>query len=228
MPFVSQAQRRACYAKQRAAEKAGKTSRWNCAEWERETKGKKLPERVSKSKKHLISYSLFTKQEHDSLPKKHQNILDEFINTRKTYLTTFYVIAFVVAICVAATQANDDHNESLNFRYGRFFEWFAILFIPAVTLINLIVQLPLSINLNEEQLITMIFVFVYYFRQKHDDTQENYVNFYITALVWCIVSIYGLKTSFSIFENPNTIFTELGVMAIVISGGVGLKFVRTT
>lgn len=45
MPFVSKAQRRACYAKN--------DPRWNCEEWERETKRmkKRLPERKRKSRK---------------------------------------------------------------------------------------------------------------------------------------------------------------------------------
>lgn len=40
MPFVNQAQRKACYAQQSRDKKAGKKPSWDCAKWEKETKGK--------------------------------------------------------------------------------------------------------------------------------------------------------------------------------------------
>jgi len=41
MPFSSQKQRRACWAKYNAANKKGKKPGWDCAEWERAGKRKK-------------------------------------------------------------------------------------------------------------------------------------------------------------------------------------------
>lgn len=43
-PFVSEAQERACYAKKAA----GEAGSWDCGEWSRATKGKKLPKRKGK------------------------------------------------------------------------------------------------------------------------------------------------------------------------------------
>jgi hypothetical protein len=226
MSFVSKSQRRACYAKQNAAKKDGTTSSWNCAAWERNTP-KNLPER----KMAINSYPLFTKEQHDRLPKKDQNVLGNFIDTlvkRKTYIAVFYIVAFAVSFAVASTQAGADENPNVDFRYGRFFEWFTIIFIPAVTVINMMAQFPLSLGLNLGQLVTMIFVFVYYFRGKPHFTQEDYVNLYVTAVVWCLASVHGLANPFSVFNSTSTVFMDLGVLAIVVSGGVGLKFVRAT
>jgi len=47
MPFVSKAQARACYARQRANPK----SDWDCEEWAKGTDWSKLPERSSSSSK---------------------------------------------------------------------------------------------------------------------------------------------------------------------------------
>ncbi len=46
MPFKSEAQRRLFYVK----EKSGEISKNTVEHWEQETKGKKLPEKVSKKK----------------------------------------------------------------------------------------------------------------------------------------------------------------------------------
>lgn len=45
-PFVSEAQRRACYAQD--------DPRWDCHEWSQATKGKKLPKRITKNKLRLV------------------------------------------------------------------------------------------------------------------------------------------------------------------------------
>lgn len=56
MPFVSQAQRRACWTQYHHAKKQGKTPAWDCEEWERATKKKKLPEKVSQSRSRKRSF----------------------------------------------------------------------------------------------------------------------------------------------------------------------------
>ena len=43
MPFVSQAQRRACWAKYHQAKKAGKKPQWDCPEWEAGTVKATMP-----------------------------------------------------------------------------------------------------------------------------------------------------------------------------------------
>ena len=43
MPFKSKAQRKACYAQN--------NPKWDCKKWDKETKGNKLPKRLSKTKK---------------------------------------------------------------------------------------------------------------------------------------------------------------------------------
>jgi len=40
MPFVSQAQRGACYAQANRDKKSGKKPAWDCTKWEKETVGK--------------------------------------------------------------------------------------------------------------------------------------------------------------------------------------------
>jgi hypothetical protein len=54
MPFVSQKQRRLCYAMQSLSLKEGKKPTWNCEKWEKETSDKNLPlykgMKVSKSR----------------------------------------------------------------------------------------------------------------------------------------------------------------------------------
>jgi hypothetical protein len=50
MPFKSKAQRRLFYAK----EEHGELSKATVDEWEKATKGKKLPERVGKKKRRLF------------------------------------------------------------------------------------------------------------------------------------------------------------------------------
>lgn len=51
MPFLSESQRRLCYAMYNKDIKAGRSPRWDCKKWEKETGGKKLPIRVSRSPK---------------------------------------------------------------------------------------------------------------------------------------------------------------------------------
>ncbi len=52
MPFVNQAQARACWAAYSAAEKAGKTPAWDCHEWAAESPAwKDLPKTGKKSAK---------------------------------------------------------------------------------------------------------------------------------------------------------------------------------
>lgn len=46
MPFVSKAQRRACYAQYGRDKKAGNTPKWNCKEWDSKTDLKNLPEKI--------------------------------------------------------------------------------------------------------------------------------------------------------------------------------------
>ena len=40
MPFVNEAQRRACYAQRRRDLNEGRTPKWDCDKWNRETKKK--------------------------------------------------------------------------------------------------------------------------------------------------------------------------------------------
>ena len=50
MPFQSEAQRKKCWTMYNQAKKAGKEPKWDCEEWEKETKKKKLPKKKTSKK----------------------------------------------------------------------------------------------------------------------------------------------------------------------------------
>jgi len=184
------------------------------------------------------SYPLLTKETERRLPAREKNVLKTWIETlvrRKTYLTVLYVIVFIIAFAVASTKAVQSDNDSNqpddeNYRYGLFFQWFAIIFIPGITFANLVVQMPLSLGLNLTQMVTMIFFFVYYFRghgsSVSSTTESDYINLYIVAVVWSIASAHGLANPFSVFNSAATALLDLGILTVVISGGVGLNYRR--
>jgi hypothetical protein len=67
MPFASEAQRKKCYALYNKDIKAGRTPKWDCNAWEKETKreiartGKKLPE-YKQNKSSIIKNKSKTKK----------------------------------------------------------------------------------------------------------------------------------------------------------------------
>lgn len=216
MPFANPAQEKACWAQYSRDKKAGRKPKWNCHEWA--------------GHKHSNSYP-FNAEKDQRLhkPKKEdQERLKYWIKDlpkRKTYMTVCYLFVFVIGMVFAATWASGEESSDVNFRYGKFFEWFSIIFIPGITLINILFQLPYHPGLQGFELVVASFFVVYWLRGgKQDLSKEGYIEAYIIAAVWSVVSIQGLSHEFRTFNWLTTCTLDLGVLAMLVGGGIGLKY----
>lgn len=156
--------------------------------------------------------------------------------TRLKVMSLMNCLVLVVAFTVGIVMTLKLSKTVEDAKFGEFFRWFAIIFIPGVTFNNLLFgsRQRRDRQLGIPQAILVIVFVVYYYRFTHPlhyDNQFEYLNLLIVASVWVMITSVTchnpMTFSWSHFWlSLGSSACFLGMMAMLVSGGIGTRFDR--
>ena len=196
MPFKSQEQRAACYARWNRGDHS-----WNCKEY-----GSKHAEAYDPPVDILKQKSYF-------------GIKNRF--SPKTLAFVLMLISVAAFITAVSTAVHSSTNNTVTFQSGTFFKWFTIIFVPCTTLAMVLWELPFFFG-NLAQILVAAWVAVYFADVHNNEPGLNgpkYRDMYVITMLWTLISSLDMSYIGGWVRIPY----ELSLFILVVSGGMGLR-----